>query len=120
MGKVYRIKDYPPPAERYAPANFFTRAELNLLLSLYSRHVMSGEWRDYAIDRQDDMAVFSIFRRTFEGALPSPSAPAAPIATASTWCSAAARKWPNAATWTKPFLFSIIILESYCKLLLLN
>ena len=69
MGKVYRIKNYPTPAECYAPAIFFTRAELNLLLSLYSRHVMSGEWRDYAIDRQDDMAVFSIFRRTFEGAL---------------------------------------------------
>ena len=69
MGKVYRIRDYPPPAERHAHATFFTRAELNLLLSLYSHHVMSGEWRDYAIDRQDDMAVFSIFRRTFEGAL---------------------------------------------------
>jgi hypothetical protein len=69
MGKVYRFKDYPRPAGRPAHATFFTRAELNLLLSLYSRHVMSGEWRDYAIDRQADMAVFSVFRRTFEGPL---------------------------------------------------
>ena len=29
---------------------FFTRAELNQLLGLYSRHVSRGVWRDYAID----------------------------------------------------------------------
>ncbi len=46
---------------------YFTRAELNELLGLYSRHVIRGEWRDYAIDHRDGMAVFSVFRHTQEG-----------------------------------------------------
>jgi len=45
---------------------YFTRHELNQLLSLYSRHVARGEWRDYAIDHQDGMALFSVFRHTHE------------------------------------------------------
>ena len=28
--------------------------------------VMAGEWRDYAIDFRDDVAVFSVFRRSSE------------------------------------------------------
>lgn len=42
----------------------FSRAELSQLLSVYSRRVISGEWRDYAIDRADDLAMFSIFKNT--------------------------------------------------------
>ena len=45
---------------------FFNRTELNRLLSLYSRRVMSGEWRDYAIDHGRGYATFSIFRHTAE------------------------------------------------------
>src|SRR5207237_8304012 len=45
---------------------YFTRQELNQLLSLYSRHVTRGVWRDYAIDHQDGMALFSGFRHTQE------------------------------------------------------
>ena len=45
---------------------YFTRAELNQLLGLYSRHVARGDWRDYAIDHRDGMALFSIFRHTHE------------------------------------------------------
>jgi Protein of unknown function (DUF2794) len=45
---------------------YFTRNELNQLLSLYSRHVARGVWRDYAIDHQDGMALFSVFRHTQE------------------------------------------------------
>lgn len=45
---------------------YFTRHELNQLLSLYSRHVARGVWRDYAIDHQDGMALFSVFRHTHE------------------------------------------------------
>ena len=33
---------------------------------IYGRMVAAGEWRDYAIDFRDDVAVFSIFRRTSE------------------------------------------------------
>jgi hypothetical protein len=45
---------------------YFTRPELNQLLSLYSRHVARGVWRDYALDHRDGMALFSVFRHTHE------------------------------------------------------
>ena len=45
---------------------YFNRRELNSLLSLYSRQVARGEWRDYAIDHGPGMAVFSIFRHSHE------------------------------------------------------
>ncbi|HXC55019.1 MAG TPA: DUF2794 domain-containing protein [Rhizomicrobium sp.] len=44
----------------------FDRAELNRILTLYGRMVAAGEWRDYAIDFLDEVAVFSIFRRASE------------------------------------------------------
>jgi len=47
---------------------YFTRAELNQLLGLYSRNVMRGIWRDYAIDHRDGQALFSVFRHTHESA----------------------------------------------------
>ena len=42
----------------------FRRDELNLLLSLYSRRVIGGEWRDYAIDQDRRHAAFAVFRRS--------------------------------------------------------
>ena len=48
---------------------FFSRRELSQLLSLYSRRVMNGEWRDYAIDRHDGLVVFSVFRHTYASPL---------------------------------------------------
>ncbi len=53
--------------ERHPPL-YFTRSELNMLLGLYSRHVALGEWRDYAIDQGEGMALFSIFRHTHDRA----------------------------------------------------
>jgi hypothetical protein len=54
------------PRHRPGPPTAFTRGELSQMLSVYSRHVADGDWRDYAIDNLDGMAVFSIFRRSFE------------------------------------------------------
>ena len=60
---------------RFAPFSkakgniFFSRQELNQLLSLYSRRVSSGEWRDYAIDQNGGRAVFSIFRHSHDSPL---------------------------------------------------
>ena len=45
---------------------YFDQAELRRLLDIYSRHVATGEWRDYAIDFNGPIAVFSIFRHTHE------------------------------------------------------
>ena len=44
----------------------FNRHELFALLGVYSRRVMSGEWRDYAIDHGPQGATFSIFRHSAE------------------------------------------------------
>ena len=57
---VLKLSDY----RRRVPAVCFRRHELNLLLSLYSRRVIGGEWRDYAIDQDVRHAAFSIFRRS--------------------------------------------------------
>lgn len=45
---------------------FWTRAELQQLLNLYSTRVANGDWRDYAIDHKKGVAVFSVFRHTME------------------------------------------------------
>jgi hypothetical protein len=58
MGHVIQLE--PPRAK--APPLGFTRVEMARILDLYSRRVMAGAWRDYAIDRQGDMTTFSIFR----------------------------------------------------------
>ena len=47
-------------------AGYFTRTELNQILNVYARFVSSGEWRDYALDHLDGMAVFSIYRSSVE------------------------------------------------------
>ena len=44
----------------------FSKAELSLILGIYSRKVQGGQWRDYAIDSLPDMAVFSVFRASHE------------------------------------------------------
>jgi hypothetical protein len=62
MAKLYRLDRLC----RAPKATFFDRNELNQLLSLYSRRVANGEWRDYAIDQRGGSAVFSVFRHTHE------------------------------------------------------
>lgn len=52
--------------DRKSLGQFFTRNELGQLLSLYSSRVAAGEWRDYALDHLDGMALFSVFRHTHE------------------------------------------------------
>lgn len=64
MGTLYRLDRHRRSAQFSRPTTTFNRTELNLLLSLYSRRVMSGEWRDYAIDQRAGMAVFSIYRHS--------------------------------------------------------
>ena len=45
---------------------YFSRTELRLILAAYSARVAAGEWRDYALDHMNGMALFSIFRHTHE------------------------------------------------------
>ncbi len=57
MTNVYRFADY----KRRKRVFCFTRPELDLLLSLYSRRVIAGVWKAYAIDHEIGIAQFSIF-----------------------------------------------------------
>ena len=41
----------------------FDRAELNQILSVYSRRVIAGEWCDYALNDGRDEAMFAIYRK---------------------------------------------------------
>lgn len=59
MFEIVRLSDV---RRRAAPPVYFTKHELNLLLSLYSRRVIGGEWKDYAIDQGRGMSAFSVFR----------------------------------------------------------
>ena len=61
-----------PPSRNASPGSLptrFDRRELNRILDIYGRMVAAGEWRDYAIDFENDCATFSIYRRTSEMAL---------------------------------------------------
>ncbi len=66
MGNLHRLEDVKRPAKPFHDPTFFSRTELNLLLSLYSRRVMSGEWRDYAIDQRAGTAIFSVYRHSHD------------------------------------------------------
>lgn len=63
MKNVVRIADH----RRKSLPTCFSRTELNALLSLYSRRVIRGEWKDYAIDHRPGMAVFSVFKTPHAG-----------------------------------------------------
>lgn len=58
-----------PVRRSSSKATYFTRPELDQLLSLYSKHVATGEWRDYAIDQSPGLATFSIFRHAHDAPL---------------------------------------------------
>ena len=45
---------------------FFSKLELTSILSLYSKQVSKGFWKDYAMDSQNESAIFSIFRHTHD------------------------------------------------------
>lgn len=62
MSQLVLLADYQRKGRRV----FFNRADLNLLLAIYSRQVGRGLWRDYAIDHRSNMAIFSIYRRSQE------------------------------------------------------
>ncbi|MHA7872410.1 MAG: DUF2794 domain-containing protein, partial [Hyphococcus sp.] len=61
-----RTQTAAPPPRRRAETVAFTRSELTRILSVYGQFVAAGDWRDYAIDCLEDVAVFSIYRRASE------------------------------------------------------
>ena len=65
MSETISLSDYRRPKRSV----YFNRHELRRLLDVYSRRVMSGEWKDYAIDHQSGRAIFSVFRHSFDSPL---------------------------------------------------
>ena len=59
----------PFPGRKLLQVISFNRKELAIILSIYGKMVAAGEWRDYGISALNDVAVFSIFRRTAENPL---------------------------------------------------
>ena len=57
------------PTVKAPDAIHFHRTELALIISIYGQMVATGEWRDYGISALNEVAIFSIFRRTAEHAL---------------------------------------------------
>ena len=46
---------------------YFSKNELSKILRLYSKGVSVGEWKDYAIDFNNNNAFFYIFKHTLAG-----------------------------------------------------
>jgi hypothetical protein len=59
------VAPFPHPRDRRLIASF-DRRELTRILDLYGRMVAAGNWRDYALRFDPDVAVFAAFRRTAE------------------------------------------------------
>lgn len=58
MGKLFRLSDFQSKKKRFV---YFSRAELNQLLAIYSQRIIAGEWKAYAINHGDGAAFFSVF-----------------------------------------------------------
>lgn len=59
------IAPFPAAWDR-RPIATFDRRELTRILDLYGRMVAAGQWRDYALRIDPDVAVFAAFRRHSE------------------------------------------------------
>ncbi|MCW2349900.1 MULTISPECIES: DUF2794 domain-containing protein [unclassified Sphingobium] len=66
MSNVTPFPPRPAPANSPPTQTSFDRLELSRIMDLYGRMVAAGQWRDYAIDLNRDVAIFSAFRRTAE------------------------------------------------------
>ena len=62
MSTVVCLADYKNANRRIQPDICFNKKEFDQLLSVYSRRVMSGDWKDYAIRHDPTMAAFLIYR----------------------------------------------------------
>mgnify|MGYP003676388711 CR=1 FL=1 len=58
-----RVHKGPGGSTTSRRSEFFNRQELNQILQVYSRHVMSGEWLDYALCWDQEGAGFAIYGR---------------------------------------------------------
>lgn len=60
------LDNFASPRPIRTPKIWFERREFDIIMTLYGRGQMAGEWRDYAIDDGPDCVSFSMFRRASE------------------------------------------------------
>lgn len=60
------VTPFPRPVSGAPSQTAFDRLELGRIMDLYGRMVAAGQWRDYAIDLNREVAIFSAFRRAAE------------------------------------------------------
>lgn len=65
MAAIVRLEDFRPSRDTI----YFSRADLNRLLSLFSRRLLARQWLDYSIDNSEGMAVFCVYRRAHDAPL---------------------------------------------------
>lgn len=61
------VAPFPRPWDRRETASF-ERLEFHRIIDLYGRMVAAGEWRDYALRFDPDLALFAAYRRHSERA----------------------------------------------------
>ena len=61
MTKIYHFSKYIKGKEKVT----FSKKDLNLIISVYSKKVSHGIWKDYSINFEKNYAEFSIYKHTY-------------------------------------------------------
>ena len=61
MPKIYHFSRYIKEKEKIS----FSKNDLNLIISIYSKNVSNGIWKDYSINFEKNYAEFSIYRHSY-------------------------------------------------------
>ena len=60
MSKIYHFSKYIKEKEKVT----FSKKDLNSIISVYSKNVSTGIWKDYSINFERNYAEFSIYKHT--------------------------------------------------------
>ena len=61
MSKIYHFSKYIKEKEKVS----FSKNDLNLIISIYSKNVSNGIWKDYSINFEKNYAEFSIYTHSY-------------------------------------------------------
>ena len=61
MSKIYHFSKYIKEKEKIS----FSKNDLNLIISIYSKNVSNGIWKDYSINFEKNYAEFSIYTHSY-------------------------------------------------------
>ena len=61
MSKIYHFSKYIKEKEKVS----FSKNDLNLIISIYSKNVSNGIWKDYSINFERNYAEFSIYKHSY-------------------------------------------------------